>query len=318
MRFLFIFVLVYFFGSTQLFAQRDSSFIEHFSNQARINTGFRYRDRSLEFVTSSGEELKLENEVLAFRIGGRYKFASYTFSIPVADLSAGANEEKGKNLGLGLTLFLRQHLLSGSFRSTKGFSSIAPDGERTFREDVDLFSATLYGFHVFNHKRFSLRSSFKQRDRQLKSYGSFLGGALFDRRLLTSDGLLVPLENGEEEWLTRLAQTKIGLGVGYAHTFILGKRVFITPFAIVGPEFRFINTDNVSGKRKTDNLRISPRLRGYLAIGWNGDKTAVSLNTLYFPGLDITENLDTRFDNFTVELRVTCRLQHSAAHKKKN
>jgi hypothetical protein len=316
MRFLFIFLVFCFCGRGELSAQPDSTFIELFPNLARINTGLRYRDRSLELKTSAGEEFTLENRDLAFRLGGRYKFASYTLSVPIADLTATADEDRIRNFGLGLTLFMRQNLVSGSFRSTRGFRSITPEGERTFRDDVDLFSLTLYGFHVFNNRRFSLRSSFKQRDRQLKTSGSFIGGMLFDRRRLRTDGLVIPLDNGEEELLTRLAQTKVGLGIGYAHTFMLGKRVFITPFAVVGPEFRFVYFDAVNGGKRQSDLHVSPRLRGYLAFGWNGDKTAISLSTLYLPGLDITDNLDTRFNNFTVELRVTKRFLYPNQKKK--
>ncbi len=315
MRFLFLLLLLSLFGTGELSAQLDSTYIELFPNLARINTGFRYRERSMELKTTAGEEFKLEDKSLAFRLGGRYKFASYTFSIPVSDLTAEPDEEQIKNFGLGLTLFMRQNLVSASFRNTIGFRSTTPEGERSFRDDVDLFSATIYGFHVFNNKQFSLRSSFKQRDRQLKASGSFIGGLLLDRRRLRTDGLLIPLDNGEEEWLTRLAQTKIGLGVGYAHTFMLGKRIFLTPFVIAGPEFRFINFDAVNGGKRQRDLRVSHRLRGYMACGWNGDRTAVALSVLYLPGLDITENLTTRFNNFTVELRVTRRFLYPNQQK---
>ncbi|MCX8209918.1 MAG: DUF4421 family protein [Lewinella sp.] len=318
MRFLFVIFFLWFFGCGTLSAQPDSTFIELFSNRARINTGLRYRDRSLEFSLSSGEELKLESQVLAFRIGGRFKSASYTLSIPIADLTAAANEKRSENFGLGLTLFMRQNLLSGGFRRTKGFHSVAPGGERNFRDDVDLLSATLYGFHVFNHRRFSLRAAFRQRDQQIKTSGSFIGGLLLDRRRLRTDGLLIPLDNGEEEWLTRLAQTKVGIGVGYAHTFMLGKRIFLTPVAVIGPEFRFINFDAVNGGKKQDELRVSSRLRGYLAFGWNGEKAAVSLSALYLPGLDISDKLDTRFNHLTVELRITRRFLYQNRKKKNN
>ncbi len=316
MRFLVIFFMLCFCCNGELCAQRDSTFIELFPNLARVNTGFRYRERSLEFKTNAGEAFKLEDRALTFRIGGRYRFASYTFSIPIADLTAEPDEERIRNFGLGLTLFMRQHLLSGSFRNTIGFRSVTPEGVRTFRDDVDLFTATLYGFHVFNNKRFSLRSSFKQRDRQLKTSGSFIGGLLLDRRRLKTEGLLVPLDSGEEEWLTRLAQTKVGVGVGYAHTFMLSERMFLTPFAVVGPEFRFINFDAVNGGKRQNDFRVSPRLRGYLACGWNGDRTAISLSALYLPGLDITENLDTRINNFTAELRITRRFLYPKPAKK--
>ena len=141
---------------------------------------------------------------------------------------------------------------------------------------------------------------------------------LLDRRRLTSDGLLIPLENGEEELLTRLAQTKIGVGVGYAHTFMLSKRIFLTPFAIIGPEFRFININKLNGTRTTGDIRVSPRFRTYLAFGWNGDRTAVALSSFYLPGRDVTESLETRFDTFTIELRITCRFLYPGHKKNKH
>jgi hypothetical protein len=301
-------VLLFFLFNAPLAAQPDTSFIELFDNNARINTGLRYKNNSLTFSTPAGEKFKLESKGLAFRLGGRYKQASYTFSIPVSDLGTGTEDRQGKSFSLGLTLFLRNQLLAGRFRNTRGFRSVTPEGESVFREDVDLFSAQLYGFHVLNNKRFSLRSSFKQRDRQLKSQGSFLLGGLIDRQLLTSDGIYGPFEDGQEKLIRRAAQTKFGIGLGYAYSFHLGNHFFITPFAIVGPEFRFQSFDVVNNaRREREQLRVSPRIRSYLALGWNGKRTAVAITSTYLPTLDVSENLDTRNNQLTVELRITRR-----------
>ena len=305
---------ILFFGlllllSCRLAAQRDTSFIELFDNIGRVNTGLRYRDRGVAFRAPTGEELRLQSQTLAFRLGGRYRFASYTFSLPILDLEDNGDGQQSKGFGLGLTLFMRQQLLSGRFRTTRGFRTRNPDGTTTFRDDTNLFAATLYGFRVLNHRRYSLRAAFKQRDRQLRSSGSFLLGGLIDRQLLTStDGILTPLEDGRSRLLTRLAQTKFGIGVGYAHTFMLGERFFVSPFAIAGPEFRFIRNNAVGAEEEQDNLRVSPRLRSYLAVGWNGDKTAVAVTASNLPAYDDGENLDIKRDNFTVELRITRRL----------
>lgn len=304
-------ILLICFVNTSLCAQRDTSFIELFENRARINTGFRYKDRSLTFSTPSGEDFKLENKGLSFRLGGRYKWASYTFSLPISDLGTGTDEEQSKNFSLGLTLFLRQQLVSGRFRTTQGFRSLSAEGESVFRDDVNLFTATVYGFHVLNNKKFSLRASFKQRDRQLQSQGSFLLGGLVDRQMLTSDGVFIPVEDGQNKWISRMAQTKFGVGLGYAHTFHLGNHFFLTPFAIAGPEFRFQTFDEVSSaRREREQLRVSPRIRGYLALGWNGKRTAVAITSTYLPTLDMSENLETRFNQLNVELRITRRFLH--------
>lgn len=311
MRFHLLLVFLLCLFAAPLCAQLDTSFVELFENRARINTGLRYRDRSLNFFTPSGESFKLESKGLAYRIGGRYGRASYTFSIPISDLGTGTDEEESKSFSLGITLFMRSQLLSARFRNTRGFRSVTAEGESVFRSDVDLFTAHIYGFRVLNNKRFSLRSSFRQRDRQLKSQGSFLLGGLVDRQLLTSDGIYIPFEDGQDKWVSRVAQTKFGVGVGYAHTFNFGKNFFFTPLAILGPEFRFLTFDVVNNaRRERENLRISPRLRTYLALGWNGKRTAVALTSIYLPTLDVSENLETRERRVTIELRVTRRLMY--------
>lgn len=311
MRFHLLLGFLLFLFAAPLCAQQDTTFIELFANRARINTGLRYKDRSLSFTTPSGESFKLKNEGLAYRIGGRYKQASYTFSIPISDLGTSDGARESKSFSLGLTLFMRSQLLSARFRNTRGFSSVNSDGGTVFREDVDLFTANLYGFRVLNNKRFSLRSSFKQRDRQLKSQGSFLLGGLIDRQLLTSDGIHIPFEDGQDKWVSRVAQTKFGVGLGYAHTFNFGNHFFITPFAIAGPEFRFLTFDVVNNaRRERENLRVSPRLRTYLAFGWNGERTAVAITSSYLPTLDVSENLETRNNQATVELRITRRFMY--------
>lgn len=293
----------------ELSAQRDTTFIQLFDNIGRVNTGLRYRDRGVAFRAPTGEELKLNSQTLAFRIGGRYRFASYTFSIPILDLEDNGDGQRSGGFGLGLTLFMREQLLSGRFKTTRGFRTTTSDGTTVFRDDTDLFAATLYGFRVLNHRNYSLRAAFKQRDRQLKSAGSFLIGGLVDRQVLTStDGIETPLEDGNFQLLTRLAQTKIGIGVGYAHTFLMGDHFFVTPFAIAGPEFRFIRNDAVIEGTEQDNVRVSPRLRSYLAVGHNGKKTAVALTVSNLPAYDDGENLDIKRTNFTVELRITRRL----------
>lgn len=302
-----IFCLTILFSSS-LTGQLDTTFIQLYENSARINTGLKYRDKSAVFSTPSGEEFKLESEGLAYRIGGRYKWASYTFSIPISDLGTGTDEEMGTSFGVGVTLFLRQQLLHASFRNTKGFRSEMPGKVSTFRDDVSLFQATVFGFQVLNPHRFSLRSSFKQRDRQLQSNGSFLLGGLVDRqRMQSENGISIPLENGSQSVVTRYAQTKLGIGLGYGYTWVFTDNWFITPMAIVGPEFRFVAFDELDQARAREKIHVSPRVRTHLGFGWNGNPWAVAVSTIYLPTFDSTDNLDTRADDLSVELRITFR-----------
>ena len=306
-------------GAAPLAAQPDSTFIELFQNRARVNTGLKVRQRIATFSTAAGEEFELRNENLAFRIGGRYKWASYTFSIPLSDLRTADDQEQSSGFGLGVTLFMRQQLVSARFRSTIGFTSTTPDGVSVFRSDVSLFSANVFGFYVLNNKRYSLRASFKQRDRQLQRQGSFLIGGLIDRvRLKTDEGIFIPLRE-DSGIITRFAQTKFGFGLGYAHTFMLGRNVFFTPFAIIGPEFRFITHDEpneVGGtERVRDRLTVSPRLRALAAFGWNGRRTAVALTGRYVPTVDRNQNISSRIYENDLELRITRRFLYGKGRR---
>lgn len=291
-----------------LAGQFDTTFIQHFDNVYRVNTGLKYRNKSAVFSTPAGEEFKLESQGLAYRLGGRYKWASYTFSFPISDLGTGTDEEMGTSFGIGLTLFLRQQLLHASFRNTKGFRSEMPGLGSEFRDDVSLFQANIFGFQVLNPRRYSLRSSFKLRDRQLQSSGSFLIGGSIDRQRMRSDiGIRVPLSNGNQSVLVRYAQTKLGIGLGYGYTWVFKNNWFITPMAIVGPEFRFVAFDELDKAREREKLQVNPRVRGHLGLGWNGDPLAIAITTIYFPTLDVTDNLDTKTDDLSIELRITRR-----------
>ncbi|WP_020569880.1 DUF4421 family protein [Neolewinella persica] len=303
-----LFFCLTFLFSTPLAGQIDTSFIQLFDNDQRINTGLKFRNKSVVFATSAGEEFKLESQGLSFRIGGRYKWASYTFSIPISDLGTGTDEDMGTSFGLGVTLFLRQQLLHASFRNTKGFRSEMQGAGSEFRDDVSLFQATVFGFQVMNPSRFSLRSSFKQRDRQLQSNGSLLLGGLIDRqRMRSENGISIPLNNGNQSVVARYAQTKLGFGLGYGYTWLFKDHWFITPMAIAGPEFRFVAFDELDEDRKREKIHTSMRVRGHLGIGWNGNPLAVAVTAIYLPSLDVTDNLETQTDDLTLELRITRR-----------
>lgn len=303
-----LFICFLIFCASILHAQHDTTFIELFDNSFRINTGFKYLDRSVAFSTSAGESFSLESQRLAYRIGGRYKWISYTLSIPVTDLGNATDQQNGTSFGLGSTLFLHKYLLNASFRNTVGFSTKMTGKEAVFRDDISLFQASVFGFRVLNSEHFSIRASFRQRERQLKNSGSLLVGGLIDRTLMQmNNGLSVPLRNGDQAFLTRYAQTKIGLGAGYAYTLVLGDHWFITPMVFVGPDFRFVTFDEQASFRKRDKLMVSPQIRGYFALGWNGDPLAVSLTGILLPGFDNTDSLDTTSKDLVVELRITRR-----------
>lgn len=285
-------------------AQYDSTFVETFASKTRVNGGLRYRDNSASFLVGETETLRLSNKGLALRLGGRYKWLGYTFSIPVSDLGTASDFGRGRSLGLNLQFYRDKFYLNANGRRTTGFEQRRINEEVVFREDIRFYNVLLFGFRVLNSKYFSLGSSFKQQSRQLKSTGSFLLGGAVNRQILQADSLRLPFRSMGEVNINRYAQSKLTVGVGYAHTFVIAKHFFVTPLAVAGPEIRFITYDPVLGSREIERNRVSVRVRGRLALGYNGRHNYTALTAAYLPSIDNTENLDTRVDETRIELTI--------------
>ena len=146
------------------------------------------------------------------------------------------------------------------------------------------------------------------RERQLRSAGSFLVGGAIQRQVLTADSLKVPLRASGPTPINRFNQSKVGVGLGYAHTFVFGKLWFVTPLLIAGPELRFVEYDLVQGEREIERMQLSARVRGRLAVGANGRRRFAALVASYLPNSDTNDSFDTRVDETLVELVLGYRI----------
>ena len=289
-------------------AQLDSNFVETFGNFSRINGGIRYRDNSAVFSVADREALSFVNRSLDLRLGGRYKWLGYTFSIPVSDLGTGSDLGEAKSLGVNLQIYRDRFYSNLNLRRTTGFERRVPGEAPIFEEDIRFTNALLYGFLILNADRFSLRSSFRVRNRQLRNAGSLLLGGAIGRQVLTTDSLQLPLREVGTTDITRFAQTRIGAGVGYAYTFVFSGVWFVTPMVIAGPELRFVDYDPLGSQREIDRVRLGGRVRTRLAVGTNGHKVYASLNASYLPILDRSDSFDVRLTETQVELVIGRRL----------
>ncbi len=289
----------------RLSAQFDSSFVETFISKTRVNGGLRYRDNSATFLVNDKETLKLSNKGLALRLGGRYKWLGYTFSIPISDLGTDtALGGNARSLGANLQIYRDKFYLDLNGRRTIGFEEQRENQPNIFRNDIKFYNFLLFGFRVLNSTHFSLGSSFKQRSRQLRSTGSLLLAGAVSRQILQTDSLLLPFNREGTVNIERYSQTKLGVGLGYAHTFIFGRSFFVTPLLVTGPELRLIDYDPIGEIREIERTKVSVRLRGRLAFGLNGRHNYAAITASYLPSNDNTENLNTRIAETRIELAV--------------
>ena len=287
---------------SKLHGQFDSSYVETFDTRTRINGGLRYRDNSASFSVDGAQSLSLKNRGLAVRLGGRYKWLGYTFSIPVSDLGTDSNLGNARSLGGNLQIYRDKFYLNLNGRRTVGFVRESPGDPDYFRKDIKFLDVLMYGFRILNSKHFSLGSAFKQRSRQLKRAGSLLLAGMANRQVLTANQLNLPISGGKEIVIDRYSQIKIGVGLGYAYTFLFKKNYFVTPLAVVGPEIRIVDYDPAAAERVLDAPKLSVRLRSRLAFGYNGRRNYLAVTASYLPSYDATESLDTRVDETRIEL----------------
>lgn len=128
-------------------------------------------------------------------------------------------------------------------------------------------------FFVFNHKKYSLRSSYLMNEIQRKSAGSFILGASAN-----SLGISNPLGESPQLLAQTLPEERLVSGrffsasilPGYAHTFILRKLFFtIAPtLGIVAQHQNFTNADDKKRVRNT----LAFRSVGRIALGYNSDR----------------------------------------------
>ena len=288
--------------SSSVHAQFDSSYVETFVSKTRVNGGLRYRDNSASFAVDEGETLSLQNKGLAVRLGGRYKWLGYTFSIPVSDLGTDSELGDATSLGLNLQLYRDKVYLNLNGRRTVGFEYSRPGTDPFFRKDIKFLDILFYGFRILNSKRFSLGSAFKQRSRQLKSAGSFLLAGMVNRQVLTANQLDLPLAGSDFISIDRYSQVKVGAGLGYAYTFLLGRSWFVTPVLVAGPEIRLVDYDPAAADRVRESPRLSVRVRSRLAVGYNGRRNYLALTGAYLPSYDATRTIDTQVDETRIEL----------------
>ncbi len=128
-------------------------------------------------------------------------------------------------------------------------------------------------FYVFNHKKYSLRSSYLMNEIQRKSAGSFILG--FSANALTVSN---PIKEAPQLHLNTLPEERLVEGrfysvsvlPGYAHTFVL-KKLFFTIAPTLGVVAQYQNFTNADNRVRVRNT-FAFRSIGRIALGYNSNR----------------------------------------------
>ncbi|HRG53147.1 MAG TPA: DUF4421 family protein [Bacteroidia bacterium] len=144
------------------------------------------------------------------------------------------------------------------------------------RSDLSAISGGFNIYYVFNNKRFSYRAPFSFTQSQIKSAGSFIIGTYLSDFSFTADSSVIddriqymfpnfPLLKSGNSFST-------GLSFGYAYTFVLKKRWYITTTLVPGLGFNVNSLEKenlsvVSGNNTSVKLKYTFGL-GYTSHKW--------------------------------------------------
>ena len=190
---------------------------------------------------------------------------------------------RSKRLDLQVNAYLRSFVIDVHYQRYTGYYAIDPwlyDSRYSLdelrfpiRPDIRTFNTAVNFIRVFNSDKFSYKAAFIYNERQLRSAGSWLAGGYLSYFTMDADSTIVPesdLHNFDRSVDFRGTKyVNTGLSGGYGHTFVIGKKFYISLSLVAGVGPTFI--------RASDNLgaenRVEVAVRGIFrsAIGWNSE-----------------------------------------------
>ncbi|WP_173021422.1 DUF4421 family protein [Lewinella sp. W8] len=291
-------------------AEDAGDYVEAVAARNNVRLGTNWRDYQIRFFTNSEKTLDFRNAGANATLGARYGIANLTLSLPLARIGS-LTDTEAKQLALNLDFYQKWGYFGIVAQRISGFEEADEvTGETTYRPDVRMTVVGAYGFRVLND-RFSLRAAFKNSERQIRSQGSTVLALTVENQALRTDGLNLQLRDGTDISVNNFDQQKVGMGLGYGHTWSSPGGWYLTPLAVAGLEFRY--NQYTGGDAGTDErrFRVSPRVRGRLAMGYNGIRLFASLRGSFLPGYEVGDRLNARIRNTRMALVVGWRIVHN-------
>jgi hypothetical protein len=167
----------------------------------------------------------------------------------------------------------------GFYLDPKGFA--APNANSYYyRPDIKESLAGLSAYKVPNKERFSYRAAIIQTEWQKKSAGSVLYGGEAFYGSIKGDSALVPKaiqNNYPQAGINKINFFRLGPGIGYAYTLVMGGHFFIMGSMIANLDICFTSEQGAVKKNKT---AVSPGTVFKTAFGYNSATWNVSANWL--------------------------------------
>jgi hypothetical protein len=288
--------------------QQDTSYVKSMRDRLslRVYNIVKTTDFSIR-NTDLNQRLRFSpNNGLGIGLGFSYKFLALDLGFVIPGTMRYRGDNPTTKFDLLSTLYGRKHVFDLTLQYYEGY--FLRNADRVFPEQIDApgtemrpditsVDVALSYLYVLNNKKFSFQAAFLGDMIQRRSAGSitFHGFASLYGLEAESALLRFDFENSlnEQARITQLAIVSTGTGIGYAHTFVLPKKFFVTlsgaPLLMVNTIYSQINDplyDDI------EDIRLNLRLFTRSAVGYNADRFYLIFNVIY-------DNFFVRFGDHT-------------------
>lgn len=289
--------------------QYDTNYVMTFRDQLHLSflLATRGADINVYKQGNKGDHIKYtSNNRLNIGFGIDYKWLSLetTFKDPFFH----GDPERGNTKVFNLKAnFVRQNFwftgqlqsIHGYYTENTGASSNPPKNNKdaviTLRPDIRQTTAYITGNYIFNNQKFSYKAYLTQFQRQLRSAGSFVMGATYARYGFRADSSILP-EPLQPAFhpsanIKKSTVTHFGFNIGYLHTFVIRKKVFIHLGLLPSLGIRKTELAFADLSKPQNSYQIGLISDSRFAVGRNGDKSYYGININV---LTLNDNADER------------------------
>lgn len=251
----------------------DYFFVYPVLKQRSSNFALAKRDRSSVLTYLPNNTYNLGLGMYLFELG-----LEFSFAIPLRERSIDRFGES-ESRDLHLNVLAKRWGLDALYQRYSGFYIVdrenepPPDTPYPQRQDVVTRNFGLAWHYVFNHQKFSFRSSYNFSERQLYSSGSFILTAAWNTFRVAADSSIVHYARreafGRQVDFTRLRYTTISIAPGYTYNLTYNN-FFLNVTLGLGPAHHWINFDLEGNQEVQHDIAINAYLNARVAIGYNG------------------------------------------------
>ena len=264
--------------------------IEEFSGMRFIFVPFLTRE-SFQLALKMGEEKLQYSPNVQWRYGAGvsvYNFALYYIANIPGDNMMQDEETHGKSNGLDILVhyYIRNFGIDFAFQRYEGFYLDEQDpskasGVRYLFPDMRSMNFGVNFYYLLSGDRYSMSAAYDQRERQLKSGGSFVIMASLHYFTIKNDGSIIPLP-----YSTQAADVAgfeggrfftASVGPGYGYTVVMSK-FFISPAFFFGTGGQYRDYTVATGDEQ--NFRVPLKINWRMILGYNGDNVIAGFRFL--------------------------------------